>query len=37
MTVKECDTCRKKVEKLNELIDDYKSDIISEVCDSCLK
>lgn len=37
MTIKECDTCRKNVEKLNELIDDYKSDMISEVCDSCLQ
>lgn len=37
MTTKVCDTCRKEVAKLNELVDDYKVDRISEVCDQCLK
>lgn len=37
MTTKICDACKKEVDKVNELHDDYKVDRVSEVCDSCLK
>ena len=37
MTEKTCDTCGKKVTKLNTLDDEFQQDRIAEICDECLK
>lgn len=31
-----CDICKTSVKKINELRDDYKSDNVIEVCDTCI-
>jgi len=36
MTTKVCDCCKKEVDNLYKLVDEYMVEDVSEVCDDCL-